>query len=201
MSMLCVSSSWSRDLAATPGWCLFTRPGTCCTTTTTSSSWPSSTSRARYRDKPDPDRLLGEEFTLRELRLCHEAVAGKVSSARQLPAYDGAASRCQRVHHRRRSRAPSGVVPARACRRGSAAACGHARSEFEAYLSNDCADVDAYCGLCVRPSTYTGLASRDTIAKLRLDGAPTPRSWVARMTKRPSTDRCWQERLRRRGPE
>src|SRR3954470_21489488 len=27
-------------------------------------------------------------------------------------------------------------------------------------------------------------ASRDAVAKLRLDGTPTPRSWVARMTKR-----------------
>ncbi|MBP1819281.1 NUDIX hydrolase [Mycobacterium sp. OAE908] len=33
--------------------------------------------RANYADKPDPDRLLGEEFTLRELRLAHEAVAGR----------------------------------------------------------------------------------------------------------------------------
>jgi ADP-ribose pyrophosphatase YjhB (NUDIX family) len=32
--------------------------------------------RSRYLDKPDPDRLLGEEFTLRALRLAHEAVAG-----------------------------------------------------------------------------------------------------------------------------
>ncbi|KUI39256.1 NUDIX domain-containing protein [Mycobacterium sp. GA-2829] len=32
--------------------------------------------RARYADHPDPDRLLGEEFTLRELRLAHEAVLG-----------------------------------------------------------------------------------------------------------------------------
>ncbi|UQX11493.1 NUDIX hydrolase [Candidatus Mycobacterium methanotrophicum] len=31
--------------------------------------------RSYYRDKPDPDWLLGEEFTLRELRLAHEAVA------------------------------------------------------------------------------------------------------------------------------
>lgn len=28
------------------------------------------------------------------------------------------------------------------------------------------------------------LTSRDVVAKLRLDGTPTPRSWVARMTKR-----------------
>ena len=27
--------------------------------------------------EPDPDRLLGDEFTLRELRLAHEAVAGE----------------------------------------------------------------------------------------------------------------------------
>lgn len=32
--------------------------------------------RAHYRDKPDPDRLIGAEFTLRELRLAHEAIAG-----------------------------------------------------------------------------------------------------------------------------
>lgn len=32
--------------------------------------------RSRYVDKPDPDGLLGEEFTLRDLRLAHEAVAG-----------------------------------------------------------------------------------------------------------------------------
>lgn len=32
--------------------------------------------RARYRDDPDPDGLLAAEFTLRELRLAHEAVAG-----------------------------------------------------------------------------------------------------------------------------
>ncbi len=34
--------------------------------------------RVRYRGEPDPDRLLGDEFTLRELRLAHEAVAGVV---------------------------------------------------------------------------------------------------------------------------
>ncbi|MGV0718654.1 NUDIX domain-containing protein [Mycolicibacterium sp. XJ662] len=33
--------------------------------------------RSAYRDRPDPYRLLGEEFTLRELRLAHEAVAGQ----------------------------------------------------------------------------------------------------------------------------
>jgi hypothetical protein len=32
---------------------------------------------ARYRDDPDPDGLLAAEFTLRELRLAHEAVAGR----------------------------------------------------------------------------------------------------------------------------
>ncbi|MEB4208951.1 NUDIX hydrolase [Mycobacterium sp. 94-17] len=32
--------------------------------------------RSRYRVYPDPDRLLGDEFTMRELRLAHEAVAG-----------------------------------------------------------------------------------------------------------------------------
>jgi 8-oxo-dGTP diphosphatase len=32
--------------------------------------------RARYQMRPDPDRLLGDEFTLRQLRLAHEAVAG-----------------------------------------------------------------------------------------------------------------------------
>ena len=33
--------------------------------------------RTHYRDKPDPDRLLGDEFTLRELRIAHEAIAGQ----------------------------------------------------------------------------------------------------------------------------
>jgi 8-oxo-dGTP diphosphatase len=33
--------------------------------------------RSRYIGKPDPDRLLGDEFTLLELRLAHEAVAGR----------------------------------------------------------------------------------------------------------------------------
>jgi 8-oxo-dGTP diphosphatase len=32
--------------------------------------------RADYAARPDPDRLLGDEFTLRELRLAHEAIAG-----------------------------------------------------------------------------------------------------------------------------
>lgn len=32
--------------------------------------------RAIYSGKPDPDGLLGDEFTLRELRIAHEAVAG-----------------------------------------------------------------------------------------------------------------------------
>jgi ADP-ribose pyrophosphatase YjhB (NUDIX family) len=33
--------------------------------------------RAHYRDKPDPDRLLGDELRLRELRIAHEAIAGE----------------------------------------------------------------------------------------------------------------------------
>ena len=33
--------------------------------------------RARYRDRPDPDRLLPSPFTLHELRLLHEAVLGE----------------------------------------------------------------------------------------------------------------------------
>lgn len=32
--------------------------------------------RARYRERPDPDHLLGECFTLRQLRRLHEAVDG-----------------------------------------------------------------------------------------------------------------------------
>src|SRR6476620_9665698 len=44
------------------------------------------------------------------------------------------------------------------------------------------------------------IASRDAAAKLRLDGTPTPRSWVARMTKRPGTNRCRQECLPCGGP-
>ena len=33
--------------------------------------------RSRYAGTPDPDRLLGDEFTLRELRLAHEQIAGR----------------------------------------------------------------------------------------------------------------------------
>ena len=33
--------------------------------------------RTRYTDKPDPDHLLGERFTLRQLRQVHQAVAGE----------------------------------------------------------------------------------------------------------------------------
>ena len=45
-----------------------------------------------------------------------------------------------------------------------------------------------------------GPASRDAVAKLRLDGTPTPRSWVARMTKRPTPTGARQERLPVRRP-
>jgi hypothetical protein len=33
--------------------------------------------RTRYRDRPDPDELLGDTFTLRQLRFLHGAVAGQ----------------------------------------------------------------------------------------------------------------------------
>ncbi|MEX7470089.1 NUDIX domain-containing protein [Mycobacterium adipatum] len=33
--------------------------------------------RARYAATPDPDRLLGGEFTLRDLRLLHESIVGE----------------------------------------------------------------------------------------------------------------------------
>ena len=33
--------------------------------------------RSQYEREPDPDRLLGDEFTLLQLRLTHEAVAGR----------------------------------------------------------------------------------------------------------------------------
>lgn len=32
--------------------------------------------RIRYADRPDPDGLLGEQFTIRELRMAHEQVIG-----------------------------------------------------------------------------------------------------------------------------
>ncbi|PRC49306.1 NUDIX hydrolase, partial [Mycobacterium sp. ITM-2017-0098] len=32
--------------------------------------------RSGYAVNPDPDRLLGEEFTMLELRTAHEAIAG-----------------------------------------------------------------------------------------------------------------------------
>ena len=57
-------------------------------------------------------------------------------------------------------------------------------------------------GFSVSGSRYPKGASGDTIAKLRLGGAPTPRSRVARMTKRPTPNRCGQERrLRGRGSQ
>ncbi len=34
--------------------------------------------RGRYQAEPDPDGLLGDAFTLRDLRLIHEAVAGEL---------------------------------------------------------------------------------------------------------------------------
>jgi ADP-ribose pyrophosphatase YjhB (NUDIX family) len=33
--------------------------------------------RTHYLDKPDPDGLLDDQFTLRELRIAHEAIAGQ----------------------------------------------------------------------------------------------------------------------------
>ena len=33
--------------------------------------------QARYADTPDPDRFLGEQFTILELRLAHEQIAGR----------------------------------------------------------------------------------------------------------------------------
>jgi len=33
--------------------------------------------RSRYEEQPDPDRLLGEAFTVRQLRLLHQAVSGQ----------------------------------------------------------------------------------------------------------------------------
>lgn len=43
--------------------------------------------RSRYRDRPDPDRLLGEVFTLRQLRQVHEAVAGAPIPADKLDTF------------------------------------------------------------------------------------------------------------------
>jgi hypothetical protein len=43
-------------------------------------------------------------------------------------------------------------------------------------------------------------ASRDAVAKLRLDGRPTPRSWVARMKKRPAPTGAGKSASRYRGP-
>ena len=54
------------------------------------------------------------------------------------------------------------------------------------------------CGFSVGGSSYPKGASGDTIAKLRLGGAPTPRSRVARMTKRLAPILCGQERRLRR---
>lgn len=40
--------------------------------------------RSRYEAEPDPDRLLDDEFTLRDLRLIHEAVAGDPDPLKRL---------------------------------------------------------------------------------------------------------------------
>ena len=32
--------------------------------------------RARYATTPDPDQLLGEEFTVRDLQIAHESIGG-----------------------------------------------------------------------------------------------------------------------------
>ena len=52
-------------------------PGGCPTTTPSIIAGAVEHIRSRYADKPDPDRLLGDEFTLRELRLAHEQIAGR----------------------------------------------------------------------------------------------------------------------------
>lgn len=43
--------------------------------------------RDRYRDRPDPDHLLGERFTLRQLRGVHEAVEGAEIPADKLDTF------------------------------------------------------------------------------------------------------------------
>jgi hypothetical protein len=49
--------------------------------------------------------------------------------------------------------------------------------------------------LLVSSSPYTDVASRDAVAKLRLDGTPTPRSLGGSDDEAVDTDRCRQERL------
>ena len=72
--------------------------------------------RSHYVDKPDPDRLLGDEFTLRELRLAHEAIAGRGAAARHVPSGDGAAPRRHGQNHDRHQRAARRDVPPRRSR-------------------------------------------------------------------------------------
>lgn len=43
--------------------------------------------RARYEELPDPDRLLGEAFTLRQLRQLHDAVAGPMRQPESLDTF------------------------------------------------------------------------------------------------------------------
>ncbi len=43
--------------------------------------------RARYDIEPDPDRLLGDTFTLRQLALVHGAVAGEPITAKELDTF------------------------------------------------------------------------------------------------------------------
>ena len=75
-STWCGPNGWRRASARPPGSCPSPPRGGCPTTTPTSSSSPSTIFVPATTGQPDPDGLLGERFTLRDLRFAHEAVAG-----------------------------------------------------------------------------------------------------------------------------
>lgn len=70
---------------------------------------------ARYTDKPDPDHLLGDRFTLRQLRQVHQAVAGEPIGPDKIDTF----RRKMKLHpdrnpglrHRRQPRPPRPTVP------------------------------------------------------------------------------------------
>ena len=67
--------------------------------------------RDRYREHPDPDRLLPSPFTLHELRPLHEAVARRVPAQGHLPPTHAAPTPGHHPLPRRRRRQARAAVP------------------------------------------------------------------------------------------
>ena len=76
-STWCRWNSWRRASPRQPGSYQFSAPGRLPYDHASIIAGAVEHIRSRYAGKPDPDRLLGDEFTLRELRLAHEQIAGR----------------------------------------------------------------------------------------------------------------------------